>query len=97
MPTLRLVVRRHVWVSGRVQGVWFRQSCHEQARTVGVSGWVRNNWDGRVEAVFEGPEDRVAAMVEWCRHGPPRAQVLSLQVVVEDPESLGSFTVQGSD
>ncbi len=50
-----------------------------------------------MEAVFEGPEDRVAAMVEWCRHGPPRAQVLSLQVVVEDPESLGSFTVQGSD
>jgi acylphosphatase len=63
----------------------------------GVSGWVRNHWDGRVEAVFEGPEEQVAALVDWCRHGPPRAHVVSVQVVEERPESLGSFTVRGSD
>ena len=55
-------VRRHVWVSGRVQGVWFRQTCADRARSLGVAGWVRNLPDDRVEAVFEGPPAVVQAM-----------------------------------
>jgi acylphosphatase len=73
-------VRRRVVVSGRVQGVWFRESCREQASLQGVSGWVRNRADGGVEAVFEGPEPAVDRLVEWCRHGPRRARVERFEV-----------------
>ena len=69
------VVRVRVVVTGRVQGVWFRDSCRTEARSLGVSGWVRNRGDGAVEAEFEGPEAAVDRMVEWCRSGPPRARV----------------------
>ena len=68
-------MRRRVVVSGRVQGVWFRQSCADQARARGVTGWVRNRGDGAVEAVLEGPEAAVEAVVAWCRMGPPHASV----------------------
>jgi acylphosphatase len=88
-------VRRHVWISGRVQGVWFRQSCADQARLCGVAGWVRNRPDGRVEAVFEGDEQPVAAMVDWCRHGPPRAEVTGIEVEAEEPDSSTNFRVAG--
>jgi acylphosphatase len=91
------VIRRHVWVSGRVQGVWFRQSCADVARAVGVNGWVRNRHDGRVEAVFEGDDAAVERMVSWCRQGPARAHVTDVEVAVEPPESLGSFSVRGGD
>jgi acylphosphatase len=64
-----------VVVSGRVQGVWFRDSCREQARAEGVAGFVRNRGDGSVEAEFEGPEPAVERVVAWCRTGPPRARV----------------------
>lgn len=87
------MIRRRVVVSGRVQGVWFRDSCREQAQKLGVNGWVRNRNDGAVEAVFEGPAMAVAAMVEWCRKGPPRAVVTSLKVTNEDPENLATFRV----
>jgi acylphosphatase len=73
-------LRRQVLVSGRVQGVWFRESCRKEAVAAGVSGWVTNRPDGRVEAVFEGPEPAVESLVEWCRRGPPRARVDSVQV-----------------
>jgi acylphosphatase len=75
-----VTARRHVWVSGRVQGVWFRDGCRAEAESFGVSGWVRNLADGRVEAVFEGPPGPVDALVEWCRSGPPRARVLDVEV-----------------
>ena len=61
--------RAHVRVQGSVQGVFFRVETRDRARSLGVSGWVRNQQDGAVEAVFEGPEDRVESMVEWCRSG----------------------------
>lgn len=77
--------RTHVWVSGRVQNVWFRDSCVREATARGVGGWVRNDADGRVEAVFEGPEDGVAAMVAWCGKGPPRARVTRVEVREEVP------------
>ena len=69
------VVRDRVRVTGRVQGVWFRDSCQDEARALGVRGFVRNRADGSVEAEFEGPEAAVERMIAWCRTGPPRARV----------------------
>lgn len=90
-----MVVRRRVQVSGRVQGVWFRDSCRREAERRQVGGWVRNLRDGRVEAVFEGPEDAVAAMVDWCRRGPRRARVDHVEVVEEDDlEGFAAFDVR---
>lgn len=72
--------RAHVFVRGMVQGVLFRQKTLEVARSTNVDGWVRNLPDGRVEAVFEGEEEAVADLVEFCRHGPPRAVVTGVDV-----------------
>jgi acylphosphatase len=79
------VIRRRVLVEGRVQGVGYRANCARQARLAGVGGGVRNLSDGRVEAVFEGPEGSVEALVAWCRRGPAYAQVRNVEVLVEDP------------
>ena len=68
-------VRAHLLVSGRVQGVYFRQSTLLEAQNLGVNGWVRNLMDGRVEAVFEGEEHSVKTLVNYCRQGPPAARV----------------------
>ncbi|QYJ16993.1 Acylphosphatase [Rubrobacter xylanophilus DSM 9941] len=81
--------RVHVYVSGRVQGVFFRDSTRERARRLGVSGWVRNLPDGRVEAVFEGESGDVDEMVRWCHEGPPHARVESVEVE-EEPVSKSS-------
>jgi acylphosphatase len=92
--TFSVPVRRaHVWISGMVQGVFFRYEARERARSRGVSGWVRNLADGRVEAVFEGPEDAVETMVEWCGRGPRGAEVTDVEAVAEDPEGLEGFDV----
>ncbi|MGH2654577.1 MAG: acylphosphatase [Actinomycetota bacterium] len=88
------MVRRHVLVSGNVQGVFFRYEARERARSRGVSGWIRNLPDGRVEAVFEGPEDAVEAMVAWCREGPRGAEVTDVEAIAEDPEGLEGFDVR---
>jgi acylphosphatase len=88
------LVRAHVFVSGRVQGVFFRQLTREEARKAGVAGWVRNTKDGRVEAVFEGPKEAVDRMVAWCRRGPDWAVVKDVEVASEDPEGLTSFDVR---
>lgn len=89
-----MVVRRRVVVSGRVQGVFFRESCRREAEAAGVSGWVRNRSDQRVEAMFEGEAAAVLAMVTWCRIGPPRAEVNGLEVVDEDPTGDVGFRVR---
>lgn len=73
-------VRAHVTISGMVQGVFFRASTHEAAKKFGLSGWVRNLPDGRVEAVFEGEEEKVREMVDWCGRGPPSAEVSGVEV-----------------
>jgi acylphosphatase len=78
-----LKTRAHLFVSGRVQGVFFRQRTRDIAESVDVTGWVRNFPDGRVEAVFEGEENAVKALVEFCRHGPRNAVVASIEVVTE--------------
>ena len=67
--------RAHVRVSGQVQGVFFRDSTRQKAEELGLAGWVKNLPDGRVEAVFEGPSDRVREMVRWCEEGPRNASV----------------------
>ena len=73
-------VRVRVVVHGRVQGVWFRDSCREHARREGVGGFVRNRADGTVEAELEGPAAAVERVVQWCRQGPPRARVDAVDV-----------------
>ena len=86
-------VRRRVVVGGRVQGVWFRDSCRREAERAGISGWVRNRADGRVEACLEGDPDAVARVVDWCRRGPSRADVTEVEVVDEDPRGDVGFAV----
>lgn len=78
--------RAHVYVSGRVQGVFFRAHTQEEAVRRGLSGWVRNLDDGRVEAVFEGPEDKVREIVQWCHRGPSHARVTNVEVRWESPK-----------
>jgi acylphosphatase len=80
-------VRRRVIADGRVQGVWFRESCRKEAVARSVAGWVRNCDDGTVEAVFEGSPAAVEAMIAWCRLGPPHASVTS--VVSTDEAAIG--------
>jgi acylphosphatase len=73
--------------------VFFRAEVRDRASSLGLGGWVRNNRDGSVEAVFEGERDRVESMVAWCRKGPPHAKVEDVQVAWEDPRGESGFTV----
>lgn len=86
--------RCHVTVTGRVQGVGLRWACVQEAERAGVSGWVRNLRDGRVEAVLEGEEQAVDAVLRWLHSGPPAARVDSVDVRVEDPQGEAGFTVR---
>ena len=86
--------RAHVTVRGRVQGVCFRADTQARARSLDVSGWVRNRPYGSVEAVFEGDADRVASMVSWCHRGPPGARVEDVSVEWEPPLGDGEFVVR---
>ncbi len=76
-------IRRRAVISGIVQGVAFRYYTRDVARATGVTGWVRNLPDGRVEAVFEGDADKVTAMINWCRKGPPSSRVDTVEVFEE--------------
>jgi acylphosphatase len=78
-------LRARVVVAGRVQGVWFRESTRRRAAELGVGGWVRNLPDGRVEALFEGPDDRVRAAIAFVKVGPPLARVSDVAVAEEAP------------
>ena len=88
------VVARRVTVSGRVQGVFFRDSCRREAASRGVAGWVRNCSDGTVEAWLEGPPDAVEALVDWCRRGPSRAEVSGVDVADVAPSGASGFDVR---
>lgn len=81
---------KHILITGKVQGVFFRAHLQRTARTLGFTGWVRNRPDGRVEAVLEGAENNWAAMLDWCRQGPPAAVVR--EVTVSDEPYTGNFT-----
>jgi len=88
-------VRAHVFVSGKVQEVWFRANTRATARALGVTGWVRNLTDGRVEAAFEGEPDQVEQIVAWCRQGPELARVDHLEVREDETvEGLVGFELR---
>ena len=78
--------KKHVVIAGKVQGVFFRANMQQVARSLDITGWVRNLPDGRVEAVVEGAENNMAAMLDWCRQGPPYAVVRQVEVT-EEPYS----------
>ena len=87
------VIRRRVVVHGQVQGVFFRDGCRGEARSRRVAGWVRNNSDGTVEAVFEGDPDAVTTLVDWTHEGSAGARVSRVDVAEEQPEGLSGFRV----
>ncbi len=82
--------RAHLYVSGQVQGVFFRDSARQRAERLGLTGWVKNLPDGRVEALFEGPSERVREMVRWCEQGPQQATVENVKT--EFQASKGDLT-----
>ncbi|MGI8633527.1 MAG: acylphosphatase [Solirubrobacterales bacterium] len=93
-PPTVIVIARHVIVSGNVQGVFFRDTTQSRAREHGVQGWVRNREDGTVEAVFEGSVAAVTEMLEFCEHGPERADVNGVEVTEREPEGHVGFEVR---
>ena len=87
--------RVHVWVEGLVQGVFFRDSTRQAARRLGVTGWVRNLPDGRVEAVFQGETESCEKALEWVRIGPPAARVSHVETRwEEEEENLNDFRIR---
>ncbi len=86
--------RAHVFISGVVQGVFFRATTRDEATRLGLTGWVRNLPDGRVEAVFEGSREAVGRMLQWCARGPPGAEVKSVDTKWEEPTGeFDSFSI----
>jgi acylphosphatase len=88
------IIRRHVLVSGKVQGVSFRETCRLVAEENGVFGSVRNLDDGRVEVFLEGEASAVALVLDWCEVGPPFARVENVEVSKEEPRGETEFVVQ---
>lgn len=89
-----MTVRCRVVVTGRVQGVFYRQSCRREAVAAGLGGWVRNNPDGTVEASLEGDEAAVERVLAWMRLGPPAAVVSKVEVTEETPTGETTFSVR---
>jgi len=87
------VIRRRVIVHGFVQGIFFRDSVRRHAVNAGVTGWVRNNSDGTVEAVFEGAPEAVERLVAFSREGPRGARVDRVEILAEDTEGLTGFQI----
>ncbi len=90
MGERKLKVRAHVFVTGSVQGVFFRYETLAMAMQRKVTGWVKNLRDGRVEAIFEGEKEAVEAMIDFCRRGPPGAVVTGVNIVWKEP--TGEFS-----
>lgn len=78
------MITRHLLISGRVQGVYFRESMRREADRLGIRGWVRNLADGRVEAIVQGRENVVEAIIEWAHTGPPAAKVSQVEISATD-------------
>jgi len=90
-----MTTRARVLVTGRVQGVFFRQSTREMAEGLGLCGWVRNQPDGSVEALFEGEKNLVEQAIAWCRQGPPRAAVDELTMEwLDGPAECAGFAIR---
>ena len=88
------VIARDIVVSGRVQGVFFRDSTRHEAARLGVTGWVRNSPDGTVRAHVEGSPEAVAALVRWCRDGPRHATVHDVRVSEGEPLGCARFEIR---
>ena len=89
------IARLHIVIEGIVQGVFFRASTIEESSKLGLTGWVKNCSDGRVEAVFEGEIDKIEQIVEWCKKGPPGAVVSNVETVLERATGeYDSFTIK---
>jgi len=86
--------RAHVRIYGKVQGVWFRAHTKDMADKLGIKGWVRNVPDGSVEAVFEGDDESVEKIIEWCHRGPPLARVEGVEVEYEEPRGEEKFEIR---
>jgi acylphosphatase len=86
--------RARVVVRGSVQGVFFRVETRDRARSLGLTGWVKNQSDGSVEAAFEGDPERIESMVEWCRRGPAGARVDDVELTWGDPEGEDGFSIR---
>lgn len=89
-----MTVRRKVLVSGRVQGVFYRDTCRRVAQQEGVGGSARNMPDGRVEVVLEGAADSVDRVIAWCRKGTDWSQVESVEVSEEKPQGQSDFRIK---
>ncbi len=86
---------KHVIISGKVQGVWFRANTKQKAEQLGINGWVRNTSDGKVEAIFEGKKENVSEMIDWCKQGPPLAKVEDVTIEDQTPNNgYGEFIIR---
>jgi len=89
-PEVKIIKKRvHVVISGRVQGVWFRASTKQKAEQFNIFGWVKNTFDGKVEAVFEGEEKNIDKMIQWCHEGPNLSKVTDVNITSE--KYLGEY------
>ncbi len=86
--------RAHVRIYGKVQGVWFRANTKRMADELNIKGWVRNVPDGSVEAVFEGNDEDVEKIIEWCHTGPERARVDRVEIEYEEPKGEKEFEIK---
>ncbi len=85
----------HVRISGKVQGVFFRAHTKQKAEQIGITGWVKNTSDGKVEAVFEGEEPCIQEMLNWCHHGPSHAQVDKVDIrIIRAAKTFETFTIE---
>jgi len=92
---MSLPTRVHLIISGLVQGVFFRHHTKKNAVGLGLTGWVKNRPDGKVEAVFEGKEENVALMIDWCRIGPPSSHVTDVEITREEAtHAFPDFTIR---
>ncbi|MCJ7571683.1 MAG: acylphosphatase [Candidatus Thermoplasmatota archaeon] len=90
-----MITNVHIFISGHVQGVWFRASTKQKAEQLGLKGWVRNTNDGYVEAVFQGDDKQVKEMINWCHQGPPLAKVEKVNVTKKQSiDILKDFSIK---
>jgi acylphosphatase len=90
-------IQQHLLIAGQVQRVYFRDTTLSLAQQLGLTGWVRNRRDGRVEVVIQGDPMAVATLADWCHDGPPAARVETVEILDEPPDpALTSFTVRST-
>ena len=87
-------MRVRVFISGKVQGVFYRANTKKKAQELELAGWVKNLPDGRVEAVFEGPKNRIKEMIDWCWQGSPASRVEDIEKKEEEEKGLRGFEIK---